>query len=375
MQAGSCRRRMWVAWVALLHAAWASSACDRRPTVLGITFRPQSPSVIDVVLADVGRWPTGAPATIRGPSSPLGTFSEREVDGAAQLVALPGIVAVVGHQDSRNTLLAAPVYDEAGIPLVVPNSTSRAIGVAGPWVFPVAPNDSQEGAFIAAFATRVLHGRVIALLYDNDEYGRGLRDGIRPALASAGAGLAAEAPIGSVCEAAGGSDATVVLMTSRRPPPDVLVLAARQTDVACIVRQARQRIPTLRFITSDAVEINDGQLAAMGPAADSTYFVAFWYDGLTDERSAAFTSAFRRIMGATPTPAQATQYDALMLLMTAVRDVGAKRKAIQTYLSQLGHSRPAYEGVTGPISFGAGRRRPLYMLRVRDGATAQVPIP
>jgi len=61
--------------------------------------------------------------------------------------------------------------------------------------------------------------------------------------------------------------------------------------------------------------------------------------------------------------------------MTAVRDVGADRKAIQTYLSQLGHSRPTYEGVTGPISFGAGRRRPLYMLRVRGGATAPVPIP
>jgi len=297
------------------------------------------------------------------------------VDGAAQLVALPGVVAVVGHQDSRNTLLAAPVYDEAGVPLVVPNSTSRAIGVASPWVFPVAPNDSQEGAFIAAFATRVLRGRVIALLYDNDEYGRGLRDGIRPALAAAGSEIAAEAAIGSVCEARGGSDATVLLITSRRPPPDVLVLATRPVDAACIVRQAQRRIPTLRFITGDAVEISAGQLAAMGPGADSTYFVAFWYHGLTDARSAAFTSTFRRVMGATPTPAEAMQYDALMLLMTAVRDVGANRKAIQTYLSQLGHSLPAYDGVTGPISFGAGRQRPLYMLRVREGATAQVPVP
>ena len=284
---------------------------------------------------------------------------------------MPGIVAVVGHQDSRSTILAAPVYDEAGIPLVVPNATSRALGTAGPWVFQVAPTDSQEGAFIAAFATQVLRARSVALLYDNDEYGRGIRDGVRDALATAGTPLAADASIGAVCS---GADATVDLITSRRPAPDVLVVAARQADASCIVRQARRRLPALRFITGDAVEISDAQVTAMGAAAESTYFVAFWYDGLTDARSTAFTSAYGQVTGGRPSPATALQYDALMLLMTAVRDVGPNRKSVQTYLSDLGRSRPAYEGVTGPISFDPGRHRPLYMLRVRGGATVAVPI-
>ena len=60
----------------------------------------------------------------------------------------------------------------------------------------------------------------------------------------------------------------------------------------------------------------------------------------TDARSTAFTSAYRRVTGALPSPATALQYDALMLLMTAVREVGANRKAIQAYLSALGGSRP-----------------------------------
>ena len=374
MQAGSCRCRTWVAWVALLCAAWAFPACRRDPPVLGIPSAAPSPSVIDVVLQSVADFPGGPPAAIHGPVSHQETYSAREVDVATQLTAVPGIVAVVGHQDSRSTLLAAPVYDEAGIPLVVPNSTSRALGAAGPWVFPVAPSDSQEGAFIAAFATGALRARSVALMYDNDEYGRGIRDGVRDALAAAGTPLAADASIGAVCAA--DDDATVALMTSHRPPrpaPDVLVLAARPADAACIVRQARRRLPGLRFITADAVEISDAQVAAMGAAAESTYFVAFWYDGLTDARSTAFTTAYRRVTGTHPSPATALQYDALMLLMTAVRDVGPNRKAIQTYLSDLGRSRPPYEGVTGPISFEAGRRRPLYMLRVRGGATIAVP--
>ncbi|HEV8398577.1 MAG TPA: branched-chain amino acid ABC transporter substrate-binding protein [Gemmatimonadales bacterium] len=373
MQAGRSRRKSWIAWVALLHAAWAFAACRRDPPVIGVPHPPPGPSVLDVVRQSVADFPGGPPATMRGPVSTQETYSAREVDVATQLAAVPGIVAVVGHQDSRSALLAAPVYDEAGIPLVVPNATSRALGAAGRWVFPVAPSDSQEGAFIAAFATRVLGARRMTLLYDNDEYGRGLRDGVRDALAAADTPLLADAPIGAVCAVDG--DATVALITSHRPPPDLLVLAARQADVACIVRQARRRLPGLRFITGDAVEINDGQVAAMGAAAESTYFVAFWYDGLTDARSTAFTSAYRRVTGTHPSPATALQYDALMLLMTAVRDVGGNRKAIQTYLSDLGRSRPAYEGVTGPISFDAGRQRPMYMLRVRGGATVAVPGP
>lgn len=373
MRAGRSRSMMWIAWVALLYAAAASSACHRDPPVLGVPHPPPSPSVIDVVLQSVADFPGGPPAAMRGPVSNQATYSAREVDVATQLAALPGIVAVVGHQDSRSTLLAAPVYDEAGVPLVVPNATSRALAAAGRWVFPVAPSDSQEGAFIAEFATRVLRARRIALLYDNDEYGRGLRDGVRDALAAAGTPLVADAPIGAVC--AGNDDATVTLMTSHRPPPDVLVLAARQGDAVCIVKQAHGRLPAIRFITGDAVEINERLIAAMGAAAESTYFVAFWYDGLTDARSTAFTSTYRRVTGSHPSPAIALQYDALMLLMTAVRDVGPHRKAIQTYLSDLGRSRPAYEGVTGPISFEAGRRRPLYMLRVSGGATIAVPGP
>jgi branched-chain amino acid transport system substrate-binding protein len=374
MRVVECRRRMLVAQLAVL----GTFACDRRPAILGLTYRgssPGVPSVMQVVRQEVGRWPGGAPAEIRIPASYLTTHAAGEMENATQLSGLPGVVAVVGHADSRSTLLAIPVYDEARIPLVVPTATSRAIGVASPWVFPLAPNDSQEGAFIADFATRGLGARSITLLYDNDEYGRGLRDGVRAALAAAGRPLGAEAPVGAVCEPGGGSDASLALVAPLRHPPDLLVIASRTRDAGCIVRQARARIPGLRFIAGDAVEIEDSVLAAMGRGGESTYFVAFWHAGLLDERSATFTTSYRRVVGRAPTPGAAMQYDALMLLMQALRDVGPDRKAIQTYLGQLGKSRPPYEGVTGPIAFGADRHRPLYMLRVRRGVAVEVAIP
>ena len=265
------------------------------------------------------------------------------------------------------------MYDEARVPLVVPTATNRTIATVSPWVFPLAPSDSQEGAFIAEFAKRVLGARAIALLYDNDEYGRGLRDGLSAALAAFDLRISAEASIGAVCEP--GGDASLALVAPRRRPPDVLVIAGRQQAAGCIVHRVSAWLPALRFITGDAVEIRDSVLSAMGAGADSTYFVAFWHTGMTDERSVTFTNAYRRIAGIVPTPGDAMEYDALMVLMQALREVGPSRKAIQTYLTQLGKSRPAYQGVTGPITFGAERRRPLYMLRVRQGAASAVPLP
>jgi len=80
-------------------------------------------------------------------------------------------------------------------------------------------------------------------------------------------------------------------------------------------------------------------------------------------------------VGTTPKPGAAMHYDALMLVMHAVRDVGGSPKAIKAYLTELGKSRPAYQGVTGPIAFGPERRRPFYMLRIRSGAAVAVPSP
>jgi len=68
-------------------------------------------------------------------------------------------------------------------------------------------------------------------------------------------------------------------------------------------------------------------------------------------------------------------HDALMLLARAVGDVGADRRAIRSYLESLGRERPPYPGITGPISFGPGRRTNLVMTRLVDGHPERVAWP
>ena len=56
------------------------------------------------------------------------------------------------------------------------------VGVVGPWTFMLAPDDSAEGAFMAAFAAERLGAQRVSIFFVNDEYGAGLRDGVRAEL-------------------------------------------------------------------------------------------------------------------------------------------------------------------------------------------------
>ena len=88
-----------------------------------------------------------------------------------------GVSAVVGHLFSGETLAAAPVYNGGADPLVAisPSSSSPDLTTAGTYTFRVCPSDLAHGAVLAHWVRDRLHLDTGALLYLNDEYGRGIR--------------------------------------------------------------------------------------------------------------------------------------------------------------------------------------------------------
>jgi hypothetical protein len=81
----------------------------------------------------------------------------------------------------------------------------------------------------------------------------------------------------------------------------------------------------------------------------------------------------RRILGNEPTPEDALTEDALVLAATARAEGGPDRGAVRRWLTGLGHDRPPFDGLTGPIAFGAGRQLPLAMVKFVDGKAVRVP--
>jgi len=292
-----------------------------------------------------------------------------DVAFAEATAAMPGLVAAVGPQSSRATLLAAPIYVERRIPLIAPTATSRFVGALGPWVFQLAPDDRAEGAFMADFALDRLHARRITIFYLlSDEYGLGLRDGVVLALRRRGVAPVDESGIIEESELP-----RRVAESLRRARPDAVVIAARAREAAAIARALEARQPHTPVIVGDGAPLDAWFRAAAGPAAASVYGVAWWLPDQPDSASRAFVARWARVDRAGPSAADAMYYDALMVAARAVRDGGSSRAAVRRYLSELGVTRPPYRGVTGPIAFGPHRAVNLLMTTLApDGRTVAV---
>lgn len=311
---------------------------------------------------DSTRRPGDPAITIRFDSLASSDAPEVAIPEARHFVRVPDLVAVVGPGGSRIALAVAPVYNDARVPHIPPTATSRLIARAGPWTFPLAPDDSVEGAFIARFVTDSLRAGRVQLFYQNDEYGEGLESGVVAALAARGAAPLYDAPVDATTDFDAAAGAALV-----HGRPDVVICAARSEETAGIARAFRRRGVAVAVVAGDgALTARLGPLA--GPTADSLYVASFWTPAAGDPASRAFVARFRRVLGRTPNGPEALNHDAIMLIVAAVREVGPDRAAIRRWLLSLGRTRPAWPGVTGPVAFGVPEPGRLIMLRLRRDA-------
>ena len=348
---GSCERSAGPARIAY-PAPWVGRAIGR------------------VAQAAIDAWSATRVAEVPGTTDSGGTFARGyagDVAYAEAVVAMPRLAAAVGPQSSLATLLVAPIYAEAGIPLIAATATSDSLD-RPPWVFQLAPSSAVEGAFIARFVLDRLGARRVTLIYlDSDEYGLSLRDGVVRALRDRGV-----TPVDQVGVIETADFLRRVDESLRHARPEAVVVAARAPETVRIVAALRARLGDVPVVAGDGVPLGPPFLRCAGAAATNVYAVAWWDPGSTDPRSRDFAERFRRASAAPPAPADAMYYDAIMVAAEAVREAGPSPAAVRRWLGGLGSAHPAYDGVTGPISFAPGRRANLLMMRAVGGAAVVV---
>ncbi|MFI5310379.1 MAG: ABC transporter substrate-binding protein [Gemmatimonadales bacterium] len=287
-----------------------------------------------------------------------GNLDVSAAERAAELVSMSRVVGVVGHAGSRDALLAGAIYQAHGVPDLVPVATSRKLAALGGWVFPLAPDDSAEGAFLSAYAFDSLHARRIVVLYVGDEYGMGIRDGVRAALRARGADLADDVLVPhSVCWMPQMVEVQRLLVRAavRRSDPEVVVLAVGN-DGGCLAQMVAVARPGTWVLGADGAEFVTKRVGQVPTGAEArTRRVVLWQPG-ADAANATFMERARRVMRRAPNPTDALTYDAYLLLATAVREGGGTRAGVRAWLESLGKTRPPFAGVSGPISFDHAHR-------------------
>ena len=351
---------------ALLLLTVAAAACTPGPARPVIGLAGVADDSVAGLLRDVLR--RQAAGAVPGPAIGLAVRRpvagppdiETEIRMARDLAAEASIVAVVGHAGRRASLASAAVYNARHVPQLVPGGASRLIAHAGAWTFPLAPSDSVEGRALVEFAAGRLQARRLAIAYENDEYGRGVRSGARAAAARRRLDLLDELPFDA------GSDLGLLAQAMlARGLPDVVLLAASPRQLRRAVDAIAAVNPTPRFVAA----VGGATHAALGVDSlarptPELFVAAPWLPDPGDPAQEAFVREFALRAGRPPEARDAFVHDAVQLLATAVTTVGPDRVRLRDYLGSLGRSRPAFAGLTGPVAFGDAARPALVVCRV-----------
>ena len=344
----------------LLALSLVASCRDTRPYVVGVVLATEGEQGARLALEHVN-----ASGGVRGRAMEARNYSGAYNSGARVALQVaeslsrdPRVVAVIGHTNSSASLAAAQVYNEQHVAQIAPTTTAPLYSQAGPYSFRLVASDEHQARFLAD-QVMARPGARVAIVYVNDDYGRALHMMLDGALAQREVRPVYE---GSYVEDDTANGAAELIGTIAAAHPTMLVWLGRASEFKRIASRLRADLPRVEVIASDGfggttVESDSGGL-----------FDGVRYVRLVDVDRA--DTALQRVraeyekLGRGDLPDQAAlAYDAVLLVAQAIREVGPDRERIRDWLARLGTDRPAYPGITGPLSFQRlGDRAPSYVL-------------
>ena len=194
---------------------------------------------------------------------------------ANQLVAR-GVKFVAGHYCSGSSIAAAKIYEDAGIIMISPSSTSPKFTDDGGWnVNRVCGRDDAQGAFAGRAVAKAYAGKNIAILDDSSVYGVELATMFKSALNGAGV-------TEKVRESykAGANDYNDLVQKMLAANVDVIYLGGYAFEAGTIIRQMRDFASSAVLVGGDALLVEqfwatagtsgEGTLATFAPDAQKS---------------------------------------------------------------------------------------------------------
>jgi branched-chain amino acid transport system substrate-binding protein len=275
------------------------------------------------------------------------------------------VVGVVGHPESGTTLDAIGEYADTknegknAVVAISPTGTSPALSGANKWLFRVCPSDVQTSKNAARFVVDSLRALKASVIYRNDAYGRDWAKSF---------GDEYRQNKGIVVERdpylAGVTPWDAYAAYIKKLKPDVILFPGSTEDAVALLRALRGVGESIPLVGGDATSGLEANAAEFPNVRYSAFFLA---RRATSPQAKEFINAYRAAYKEDPDQRAALAYDAAMLIGKAAFEVGADRAKIRDYIESIGNSRPAYEGVAGPIAFDEkhdAKNKPVVMAQV-----------
>lgn len=266
-----------------------------------------------------------------------------------KLIASDKAIAIVGEIASSRSLEAAPICQEAKIPMVSPGSTNPSVTEKGDYIFRVCFIDPFQGTVMAKFALDNLHVKKVAILQDvKSDYSKGLAQYFKEYFTAHGGEIVIERSYSG-----GGTDKDfrAQLTSIKAAQPDAIFVPGYYTEAGLIGKQARSLGIKVPLLGGDGWD--SPKLAEIGGSGiDGCYFSTHFSTQDTNPKVQDFVKKYQEKFKMMPDGMAPLGYDAMMILASAITTAGSTDAAkIRDALASV----KDYDGVTGKITIDSKR--------------------
>ena len=292
------------------------------------------------------------------------------------------VIAVVGEVASSRSLAAAPICQEAGVPMITPSSTNPKVTQVGDFIFRMCFIDPFQGTVMARFAAQNLGLKKVAILEDvKNDYSVGLAQFFTEAFRAVGGEITGGKP---QAYSAGDQDFRAQLTAIKAQNPQAIFVPGYYTEAGLIARQARELGIKVPLLGGDGWE-SEKLIEIGGQALEGCFYSNHFAADNPDPRLQIFLKAYKDKFGHDSDAIGGLAYDAANVLFQSLEKLadqdptsfkalspkgsGDARKNAQKKLRDIIATTTGYPGVTGTITLDENRNatKAAMVLEIKGG--------
>lgn len=273
-----------------------------------------------------------------------------------------GVVAIIGHMTSGQSIAALPVMEEERVVLLSPTTSTSELSGLDDYFLRINPVNSLEAHNLARHIYYERGLTSLAVIYDTDNiaYTGSFVDAFAEVYNGEGGQIIHRALFSSASE----PDFRPMVQEMLTAGPEALLMVSSALDTALISQQTRLagwQVPLFASGWSQTgVLLQNGGQAIEGMESIMNYDPNNPSPSFLD-----FQERYQERFGKEPTFAATQSYEAMLILAAALEKTGGSREGLRETLLQTRN----FEGLTGRISLDkyGDVLRTQFLLTVRDG--------
>ena len=294
------------------------------------------------------------------------TNPSEAVTAMQKLVDQEKVDVVVGGWGSSQVLAAIPINEKAEVPYIVVGGTNAGIAsVNNKWTFQVIKADDLQAASLGDAAIDDMGLKNIAVIYDTNDYGTGVKDGVVNRLNERGI-----TPVAIESYNSADTEFTAQLTKIAEAKPDGIAVCGTIPAAPAIMIQARQLGIDATFFGTGGLA-NDQLFILGGEAAEGTVLCTYYHKDTTPD-SLEFADMVAELFANEKEVAQPllmawTYRSITQILRPCLEEAGTDNEALRDAIQNW---RGEIMGFEGELYFGERHNleQPTVLMTVKDGA-------